>query len=76
VKLQSLAIDSLGLVHALDCYLNKVQVLDPLDGTFLGSYPSGEEPDHTKLLLDVVLGDPNTAVLTDNANKRLQIFQY
>lgn len=76
VKLQSLAIDSLGRLHALDCYLNKVQILDPLDGTFLGSYPSGEEPDHTKLLLDVVLKDPNTAVLTDSENKRLQIFQY
>lgn len=76
VKLQSLAIDSLGRVHALDCYLNKVQILDPQDGTFLGSYPSGEEPDHSKLLLDVVLKDPNTAVLTDSENKQLQIFQY
>ncbi len=76
VKLQSLAIDSQGRVHALDCYLNKVQILDAQDGTFLGSYPSGEEPDHTKLLLDVVLKDPNTAVLTDSENKRLQVFQY
>jgi DNA-binding beta-propeller fold protein YncE len=76
VKLQSLAIDSQGRLHALDCYLNKVQILDAQDGTFLGSYPSGEEPDHTKLLLDVVLKDPNTAVLTDSENKRLQVFQY
>ncbi len=76
VKLQSLAIDSQGRLHALDCYLNKVQILDPQDGTFLGSYPSGEEPDHTKLLLDVVLKDPNMAVLTDSENKRLQVFQY
>jgi DNA-binding beta-propeller fold protein YncE len=76
VKLQSLAIDRQGRLHALDCYLNKVQVLNPLDGTFLGSYPSGEDPDHTKLLLDVVLKDPNTAVLTDSENKLLQVFQY
>jgi DNA-binding beta-propeller fold protein YncE len=76
VKLQSLAIDSLGRLHALDCYLNKVQILDALDGTFLGSYPSGEEPDHTKLFLDVVLKDPNTAVLTDSENKQLETFQY
>jgi DNA-binding beta-propeller fold protein YncE len=76
VKLQGLAIDSLGRVHALDCYLNKVQILDALDGTYLGSYPSGEEPDHTKLFLDVVLADPNTAVLTNSKNKRLETFQY
>ncbi|MHC4641638.1 MAG: NHL repeat-containing protein [Planctomycetota bacterium] len=76
VKLQSLAIDSLGRVHALDCYLNKVQILDALDGTYLGSYPSGEEPDHTKLFLDVVLTDPNTAVLTNSENKQLETFQY
>ena len=76
VKLQSLAIDSQGRVHVLDCYLNKVQILDAQDGTYLGSYPSGEEPDHTKLFLDVVLKDPNTAVLTDSENKRLEIFQY
>ena len=76
VKLQSLAIDTQGRVHALDCYLNKVQILDAQSGTFLASYPPGDQPEHTNLFLDIVIKDPSTAVLTNSESKRLEIFQY
>jgi hypothetical protein len=73
VKIQSLAIDNLGRVHALDCYLNKVQILDPQAGTFISSYPFGDEPDHTILLLDIAIKVDHQTAVTNYGKKQVEI---
>ncbi|MHC4117143.1 MAG: NHL repeat-containing protein [Planctomycetota bacterium] len=73
VKLQSLAIDSQGRVHALDCYMNKVQILDPQTGAFIASYPSGEEPDHINLLLDIAIRQDHQTAATNHGLNLVEI---
>jgi len=77
-RIQDLALDRAGNIHALDCWLNNVQILDPATGEFLGSY-GPETFDPEGLLLKVPLGlalmQSGTAVVANTYRKRLEVFQ-
>lgn len=73
VKLQSLAIDNQGRLHALDCYMNKIQILDPKTGAFIASYPSGEEPDHVNLILDIAIRQDRQTAATNYGQSLVEI---
>jgi hypothetical protein len=53
--------------------MNKVQILDPQTGTFISSYPFGEEPDHTILLLDIAIKVDHQTAVTNYGKKQVEI---
>lgn len=76
VTLQSLVVDARGDLHALDSYMNKVQVLDSLTGDYLDSYgEAGSGPGQLKLPLEIVI-DGADQVLVANADKgKVEVIQ-
>ena len=75
VKLQGLTMDSTEYLHVLDCYMNKVQILNPETGSFMGYYgDSGSADDQLKLPFDVILDADGNAIVTDTGNKRIETF--
>lgn len=70
VKLQSLAVDAQGRVHALDSYLKVVQVLTPDAGLFVESYGGADtDPGLLTLPLDLLITSSGQ-VLVANAESR------
>ena len=75
VKLQGLTMDLDENLHVLDSYLNKVQILDPNTGSFLGYYgDSGSAEGQLNLPFDVIVDDYGDSIVTDTGNKRVEIF--
>lgn len=75
VKLQSLAIDTSGLIHVADCYLNKIQILNPDTGDYINSYGTfGTELGKLNLPLDIEIKYSGQTAVTNNGNKRVEIF--
>ena len=73
-RLQSLAVDGLGRIHAADCYLNKVQILDIQSGAYIDSYGLfGTEPNQLNLPLDIAINDLGQVAVTNYGNKRVEI---
>lgn len=74
VRIQSLAVDPQGLLHAADCYMNNVQILDPLTGDYLGSYGAwGTAPGQLNLPLDIAIGGFGQVAVANAANGRVEI---
>lgn len=74
VSVQSLAFDSLGQLHVLDCYLDKVQILDPDTGTYLGYYgENGTDPGQLNLPMDIVIDGAGQTIVAEARNKRVEI---
>lgn len=77
VRLQGLALDGSGRVHALDAYLGRVQILDPDTGAYLDDY--GVAADGSAVLslpLDLVLTSETGAVVTDAEACALAAFTF
>ena len=81
VKLQSLAMDSDDDLHVLDCYMNKVQMLDPNTGAYRDSYGDlGAEEDKLSLPFDVLIDvneipDGNDiSIITDTGKERIEAY--
>ncbi|MHC4213546.1 MAG: NHL repeat-containing protein [Planctomycetota bacterium] len=74
-SLQSLAIDSDGYLHALDCYLDKVQLFDPETGSYQSLYygESGTAPGQLNLPMDIVVNDLGQVILAEARNGRIEI---
>jgi DNA-binding beta-propeller fold protein YncE len=74
-RLQDLAFDSQGRLHVLDNFLRRVQLVDPVTGTYLGVY-GAYEPDDTrlKLPLGLVLASDGRAIVADATTKSLEVF--
>ncbi len=74
-SIQSLAIDDLGYLHALDCYLDKVQLFDPETGSYQYIYygQSGTEPGQLNLPMDIVVNESGQVILAEARNKRVEI---
>jgi DNA-binding beta-propeller fold protein YncE len=76
VRLQSLAFDGLGRVHALDSHMGVIQVLDPVDGTFITSYAQqGKGPAQLELPLDLDINAFGEVAVTNNGNRRIEMFK-
>ena len=74
VKLQSLAVDSYGRLHAADCFMNSVQILDSQTGAYIDSYGMfGQEPGQLNLPLDIAIDGYGNVIVTNNGNKRVEI---
>jgi DNA-binding beta-propeller fold protein YncE len=74
VRIQSLAFDDSGQLHALDCYLDRVQILDPDTGTYLSSYgENGTGPGQLDLPTDMAIDNAGRTVVTDGRNQKVEI---
>jgi DNA-binding beta-propeller fold protein YncE len=75
IRLQALHLDSTGRLHVLDKFSAAVVMLDPEDGTFLGTYGQyGEGTGNLSVPQDVVVSGANTAVVTAGDGDRIEIF--
>jgi len=73
-RLQSLAVDGLGRVHAADCYLNRVQIFDNLTGLYVDSYGSyGTQSGMLNVPLDIIVTCKGDVVVANSANSRVEI---
>jgi PKD repeat protein len=74
-RVQSLAIDGAGNLHALDNHLNAIQVFDLPDGNYLEYYGSfGLEPGELNLPLDIHVDGDDQVIVTNAGNSRLEVF--
>ncbi|MBM4032164.1 MAG: hypothetical protein FJ291_10305 [Planctomycetes bacterium] len=72
-RLQSLAVDALGQVHAADCYMNNVQVLDALTGAYIRDYGSfGTGQGQLNVPLDIVLTSGGRMIVANSGNRRVE----
>lgn len=75
-RLQSLAVDAAGNVHAVDSYMDTIQVLDGTTGDFLGSYgASGTDLGQLSLPLDLVFSANGAAVVANAENHRVEVLE-
>jgi sugar lactone lactonase YvrE len=74
VRLQSLAIDAKGRLHALDSHQGLIEILDPVTGSYSTSYgEKGTGPGQLRLALDIASGGPGEMAVTDAENRRVEI---
>ena len=74
VRIQALDFDSEGLLHVLDCFLGRVQVIDPRTGTFQRSYGEpGRDRGQLAAPLDLVLLDDGRALIANTQRHRLEV---
>ena len=74
VQVQSLTFDEDGMLHALDCYMDKVQILDPDTGSYLSSYGEyGTGPGQLDLPTDMAIDNAGRTVVTDGRNQKVEI---
>ncbi len=75
-RIQSLAHDSSGRLHAVDCYMNKIQMLDPVTGEFLGAYGGfGEIAGALNLPLDLLFINDDQVAVTNAGNHRVEVIE-
>jgi sugar lactone lactonase YvrE len=75
VRLQSLAIDGLGALHAADSFASNVQIVDPDTGAYLIAYGGhGAGVGELDLPLDLLVTQSGQAVIADTENHRIQVF--
>ncbi len=73
-KLQGLDVDAAGRLHAIDCYMGKVQILNPESGQYIDSYgTSGTGPGQLNVPLDVLITKPGEIVIANAENGRLEV---
>jgi hypothetical protein len=74
VRIQSLAVDGQGRLHAADCYMNNVQILDALTGAYVDSYGTwGTGPGQLNLPLDIAIDNFGQVAATNAENGRVEI---
>jgi hypothetical protein len=62
------------MLHALDCYMDKVQILDPDTGSYLSSYGEyGTGPGQLDLPTDMAIDNAGRTVVTDGRNQKVEI---
>ncbi len=74
VSLQSLAFDGQGQLHALDCYMDNVQIFDPVAGSSSSYYgQKGTEPGQLNLPSDIIIDGLGQVIVAESRNKRVEI---
>lgn len=74
VKVQSLIMDDLGRLHVLDSYIDKVQILNPETGAYLGYYgEKGSELGQLKVALDIAINEIGEVAVANYRNKRVEV---
>jgi outer membrane protein assembly factor BamB len=76
VQIQSIAVDALGRVHALDSVLLQVQVLDAMTGEFIESYGSkGNAEGQLNVPLDIMFTKNRQIMVTNFGNHRIDMLR-
>ena len=74
IGLQSLAVDAQGNLHALDIYMNRVQILDPVTGAYIADYGEpGTAPGQLKLPMDIIINNGGDVIVANSDNKKVEI---
>jgi DNA-binding beta-propeller fold protein YncE len=74
VRLQSLAVDATGRLHAADSHMSIIQMLDASTGSYLGFYGSkGTDPGQLNLPLDIALDGLGEVAVANTENRRVEI---
>ncbi len=74
-QLQGLTVDKQGQVHVLDSFLNRVQVLNPTNGSFISSYgQQGSQAGEIDVGLDVLILLNGDSLISNSDNHRLERF--
>ena len=74
VKIQSVTFDGFGRIHVADSYMNKIQILDPITGSYIDSYGSaGSSNDKLNMPLDIAIDNRNRTLVANTGNKRVTI---
>lgn len=77
VKVQSLTFDTFGRLHALDSYMNKVQILNAASGAYMGAYGGfGQTTGYLNLPLDLIIQIEGEACLTSARNSAVEVLAY
>lgn len=77
-KIQSLAIDGEGRLHAVDSFANHIQLFnaDMDTGAYLGSYGAfGTGVGQLNLPLDIFINDSGQVLVTNAGNRRVEIME-
>jgi DNA-binding beta-propeller fold protein YncE len=73
-KLQALALDSQGRVHALDNFKALVSIVDPATGAFITSYGEyGEGEGFLRVPLDLLITELDEAIITSGDGDRIEV---
>jgi len=73
VRLQSIALDGAGRLHAADSHMGLIQILNSATGAFITSYGSeGSGPGQLRLPQGIAIRNQETAV-ADNLNRRIEL---
>jgi DNA-binding beta-propeller fold protein YncE len=73
---QSLFLDDEGMLHVLDIYLQKVQILDPYDGSYVDHYGAvGSEAEQFKLPLDIAIDSEDRVLAADSQLARVEVIR-
>lgn len=76
VRVQSLAVDDQGRVHAADSFLNRIQILDGDTGAYLGSYGGfGTAAGQLNVPLGIAVTGAGQVAVADSENHRVEILQ-
>lgn len=74
ISLQSLAVDAQGNLHALDIYMNKIQILDPVTGVYIADYGEyGTGAGQLKLPLDIIINNAGDVIVANFDNRRVEV---
>jgi DNA-binding beta-propeller fold protein YncE len=74
VRLQSVAIDGAGRLHALDCQMGRVQILNATTGAYITYYGShGTGPGQLSVPLDLALSQYGEAAVANTKNERIEL---
>jgi hypothetical protein len=74
ISLQSLAVDAQGNLHALDIYMNRVQILDPVTGAYIADYGEpGTGAGQLKLPLDIIINNGGDVIVANSDNKKVEV---
>jgi len=73
-RLQSLAIDSTGRLHALDSHMGLIQILSADDGTYINFYgANGSAPGELDLPLDIDINQYGETAVANSRNERVEL---
>jgi DNA-binding beta-propeller fold protein YncE len=73
-RLQSLAIDSTGRLHALDSHMGLIQILSAADGSYINHYgANGSAPGELDLPLDIDINQYEETAVANNRNERVEL---
>ena len=74
VRLEAVAIDAAGRLHALDSQQGLIEVLDATTGTFLTSYgEKGTGPGQLSLPMGIAMNSAGETAVSDSENQRIEI---